>query len=295
MAWLSVRLSVASPRIEALCDALMDAGALSITLRDAADVPVLEPGPGETPLWPLAELDAMFPLDADLADVRARLTVGLGGSIERASLDVRFIEDSDWSQTWRNHTVEYRFGDRLWVVPRDAAAPEGASVVLRLDPGLAFGTGSHATTAMCLEWLASHQIAGWSVVDYGAGSGILGVAALLLGAADVAAVDHDEQARLATRANATYNGVASQRLRIFEPDELAITPHDLVLANILAGPLMTLAPRLSALVAPGGALVMSGLLERQLGDVLERYPQFRFAQPVVRDSWVMVEGTKTGG
>lgn len=295
MAWLSVRLSVASLRIEALCDALTDAGALSITLRDAGDVPVLEPGPGETPLWPQAEIDALFPLDADLAGVRERLTQELGRSIEHASLDVRFVEDSDWSQTWRNHTVEYRFGDRLWVVPRDAVAPRGAEAVLRLDPGLAFGTGSHATTAMCLEWLATHPIDGWSVVDYGAGSGILGIAALLLGASYVAAVDHDEQARLATRANATYNDVASQRLRIFAPDELATTPHDLVLANILAGPLMTLAPLLAALVRPGGVLVMSGLLEHQAGDVLERYPQFRFAPLIVRDSWVMVEGTKTGG
>jgi ribosomal protein L11 methyltransferase len=295
VAWLSIRLSVASAQIEALCDALTAAGALSITLRDAADAPVLEPGPGETPLWPHAELDALFPLDADLTEVRARLTVELGRSIEHTSLDVRFIEDSDWSQTWRNHTVEYRFGGRLWVIPRDAAAPRGAAAVLRLDPGLAFGTGSHATTAMCLEWLATHPIDGWSVVDYGAGSGILGVAALLLGASYVAAVDHDEQARLATQANATYNDVAAQRLRIFAPDELATTPHDLVLANILAGPLMTLAPQLAALVRPGGLLVMSGLLEHQAGDVLERYPQFRFAQPVVRDSWVMLEGTKTGG
>ncbi len=148
--------------------------------------------------------------------------------------------------------VEYCFGERLWVVPRDARRRhDGASAVLRLDPGLAFGTGGHATTAMCLDWIASREIDGWSVVDYGAGSGILGIAALLLGAAHVVAVDHDEQARLATRANATYNGIASQRLRIVEPDELATVPHDLVLANILAGPLMALAPVLDSVGQTG--------------------------------------------
>jgi ribosomal protein L11 methyltransferase len=256
-------------------------------------VPVLEPGPGETPLWPLAEIEALFPLDADLRPVRARLNGELGETLE--TLDVRFVEDTDWSQTWRNHAVEYCFGGRLWVIPRDAAPPRDAAAVLRLDPGLAFGTGGHATTSMCLDWLARQSLDGWSVVDYGAGSGILAIAALLLGAARAVAVDHDEQARLATRANATYNGIASDRLSVIAPEELATTPHDLVLANILAGPLVTLAPTLTALVRPGGVLVMSGMLAHQLDEVLAAYPDFEFAPACVRDSWVMVEGTRAGG
>ena len=137
------------------------------------------------------------------------------------TLDVRFVEDADWSHTWRNYAIEHCFGDRLWVLPRDAPLPSGSAAVLRIDPGLAFGTGGHATTAMCLEWLARQRIDGWSVVDYGAGSGILGIAALLLGARHVIAVDHDPQACLATRANATYNGVASERITIIAPDGLA--------------------------------------------------------------------------
>lgn len=295
MAWLSIRLSVPAARIDVLCDVLLDAGAQSVSVCDAGDVPVLEPGPGETPLWPHAELDALFPLDVDIAAVRARLVTELGEVLAQAGLDVRFVEDADWSQTWRNHATRYCFGGRLWVLPRDAEPPADAGAVLRLDPGLAFGTGGHATTSMCLDWLAQRDLAGYSVVDFGAGSGILGIAALLLGAVDVTAVDHDPQARLATQANATYNGIGLEQLRVIAPDGLPTTTHDLVLANILAGPLMSLAPVLTGLLKPGGALVMSGMLAHQLDAVLAHYPGFRFAAAQVRDSWVMVEGTRTGG
>jgi ribosomal protein L11 methyltransferase len=294
MAWLSIRLSLPAARIEALSDLLMELGAESIAMRDAGDSPVLEPGPGEMPLWPHAELDALFQLDADLASVRARLAVELPAADE-CVLDVRFVEDADWSHTWRHHAVEQCFGDRLWVLPRDAPSPGGPAAVLRIDPGLAFGTGGHATTAMCLEWLARQNVDGWSVVDYGAGSGILGIAALLLGAAHVIAVDHDPQACLATRANATYNGVASERITIIAPDGLATTTHDLVLANILAGPLMSLAPDLTRLVKPGGALVMSGMLAHQLDAVTARYPDFLFQPAQTRDDWVMVQGIRARG
>jgi ribosomal protein L11 methyltransferase len=313
MAWLSVQLSLPAARIDALGDALVEVGAQAITLRDAADAPVLEPAPGETPMWPQAELDALFPLDVDLAAVRARLQIELGAEFEHTPLDLRFIEDSDWSRTWRDHAVEYRFGDRLWVVPRDADPPNQAGVVLRLDPGLAFGTGGHPTTALCLDWLASHAIDGWSVIDYGSGSGILGIAALLLGAARVIAVDHDDQARLATLANATYNGLAggpdnrptvgkrfddgttSRRFEVLAPEQLATQSNDLVLANILAGPLVALASQLTGLVRPGGVIVMSGMLTHQLDGVLAAYPEFRFARAFERDSWIMVEGTRAGG
>ena len=295
MAWFSIRLSLPAARIEAFSDVLLELGAESVAVRDAGDEPVLEPGPGEMPLWPHAELDALFPLDTDVATVRARLGAELGDSRERAMLDVRFVEDADWSHTWRNHAVAHCFGGRLWVLPCDAPQPAGDAAVLRIDPGLAFGTGGHATTALCLEWLAQQQIDGWSVVDYGAGSGILGIAALLLGAAHVVAVDHDPQACLATRANATYNGFASQRMTIIAPDGLVTTAHDLVLANILAGPLMTLAPALTQLVRPGGALVMSGMLDHQLEAVVAHYAGFRFEPAQVRDSWAMVKGIRLRG
>src|SRR5262245_26529185 len=177
VAWLCIRFCRDAPRVETLSDVLTDAGAVAVTLCDAADVPVVEPAPGATPLWPLVAVDALFPLETDCNALRERLR---GLETGNNPLEVRFVEDADWSQTWRNHTNSYCFGGRLWVIPRDAAAPADG-VVLRLDPGLAFGTGAHATTALCLEWLAGRSVCGWSVVDYGAGSGILGIAALLLG------------------------------------------------------------------------------------------------------------------
>jgi len=290
VAWLSVRLTVPSARIEHLSDALLELGAQSVALHDAADAPVFEPAPGETLLWPRADVDALFELDVDLPAIRARLDAEFPLEVE--SLDVRFVEDADWSRTWRDHAPTRRFGERLWVAQRDAAAFDSDGVVLRLDPGLAFGTGGHATTALCLEWLATHRIDGWSVVDYGAGSGILAIAALLLGAERAVAIDHDPQALVATRANATYNGVAARRLTVSAPDELPTTPHDLVLANILAGPLTTLAPTLTGWLKLGGRLVMSGMLAHQVDAVLAHYPDIRFESPQVRDSWAMVEGTK---
>jgi ribosomal protein L11 methyltransferase len=293
VAWLSIRLCSDATRVDAICDVLTDAGAAAVTLRDAADEPVVEPAPGETPLWPVVEVDALFALDTDCNALRQRLR-DVDANVGDGPLDVRFVEDADWSQTWRNHANNYCFGGRLWVVPRDAVAPADG-IVLRLDPGLAFGTGGHATTALCLEWLAGRSVRGWSVVDYGAGSGILGIAAALLGADQVTAVDHDAQALVATAANATYNGIGSAQLEVVAPDAVTRVTRDLVLANILAGPLMTLAPRLTDLVKPGGKLVMSGLLIHQVDAVMAHYPQFGFAPACIRDSWAMLEGTRTGG
>jgi ribosomal protein L11 methyltransferase len=290
VAWLGIRLTVPAARIERLGDALLELGAQSVALGDAADAPVFEPAPGETPLWPRAEVDALFDLDADVVAIRGRLEAEF--PLELESIDVRFVEDTDWSRTWRDHAPIRRFGERLWVAPRDAGPIAGNGVVLRLDPGLAFGTGGHATTALCLEWLATHHIEGRTVVDYGAGSGILAIAALLLGADRAIAIDHDPQALVATHANATYNDIAAHRLTVSAPDELPTTPHDLVLANILAGPLTTLAPTLQQWLKPGGRLVISGMLAHQVDAVLAQYPDVRFESPQVRDSWAMVEGTK---
>ncbi len=264
---------MSADRVDRLSQVLLDAGAQSVTLGDAGDVPVLEPGPGETPLWPHVELAALFALDTAVGALRTALIAELGAEFEHCELDVQFVADADWSQTWRKFAIDHCFGGRLWVVPRDAAAARRSGVTLRLDPGLAFGTGGHATTAMCLEWLSLARLDGASVVDYGAGSGILGIAALLLGAADVIAVDHDPQARLATLENATYNGMTAERLSVVAPDQLSCTPRDLVLANILAGPLVMLAPVLTALTKPGGMLVMSGMLAHQLDGVLRNYPR----------------------
>jgi ribosomal protein L11 methyltransferase len=294
MGWLSIRLRSDAQRVDALCDLLDAAGAVAVTLGSGGEAEVLEPAPGETPLWPVADVDALFDLDVDLVALRARLETAALHAVD-VPVQIRFVEDADWSRSWRDFMQHYCFDDRLWVIPRDAQAPANGGVVLRLDPGLAFGTGGHPTTALCLEWLATRMRAGSDVVDYGAGSGILAVAAALLGAHHVTAVDHDRQARLATRANATYNGVPAAQLTVCGADSPLHGRHDLVLANILAGPLIALAPRLSGLLEIGGTLVLSGLLDRQLDEVLAAYEGFAFGKPCVRDAWVMVEGTKTGG
>lgn len=294
MAWLSIRLRSAAPRVAPLCDLLDAAGAVAVTLGGGSTDEVLEPAPGEMPLWPVAEVDALFELDVDVAALEERLAAAALHDMD-VPIEVRFVEDADWSRTWRDFAQAYHFGERLWVVPRDAPLPEQGGVVLRLDPGLAFGTGNHPTTALCLEWLATRMPSGIDVVDYGAGSGILGIAAILLGARRVLAIDHDRQARLATRDNATYNNVPTARLTVM--DEAAPIPghFDLVIANILAGPLIALAPRLTALLKPGGMLVLSGMLDRQLDDVLASYPGLEFGTPCLREAWAIVEGTKTSG
>jgi len=293
VAWLSIRLPTPAARIERLSEELLAAGAQSVTLHDAGDTPVLEPAPGETPLWSHTEVDALFALDVDVAVIRTALDTAFDGA--PPSFDVRFIEDVDWTRAWRSHATPRLFGDRLWILPCDAPAPRDARAMVRLDPGLAFGTGEHATTALCLEWLARRDLTGRTIVDFGSGSGILGIAAIALGAQYVTAIDHDPQALIATRANATYNGIALHRLRVVMPDEMPPTPHDIVLANILAGPLTTLAPVLTAWVRPRGALVMSGMLAHQLDAVVHCYDQFAFERAQIRDSWVLVEGTKAGG
>jgi ribosomal protein L11 methyltransferase len=294
MGWLSIRLRSAAPRVAALCDLLDAAGAVAVTLGSGSSGEVLEPAPGEMPLWPVADVDALFDLDLDVAALSERLAAAALHDAD-VPLEVRFVEDADWSRTWRDFAQAYCFGQRLWVVPRDASPPDPGGVVLRLDPGLAFGTGSHPTTALCLEWLATRMPSGIDVVDYGAGSGILGIAAILLGAHRVVAIDHDRQARLATRNNATYNGVPTAQLEVMDVAAPVPGHYDLVLANILAGPLIALAPRLAALLKPGGTLVLSGVLECQLDEVLASYPDLEFGEPCLREAWVMVEGTKTSG
>jgi ribosomal protein L11 methyltransferase len=294
MGWLSIRLHSAAARVEALCDLLDAAGAVAVTLEGGSGGEVLEPAPGEMPLWPVADVDALFDLDCDVAALKERLAAAALHDAD-VPLEVRFVEDADWSRTWRDFAQAYCFGQRLWVVPRDASAPAAGGVVLRLDPGLAFGTGSHPTTALCLEWLATRMPSGIDVVDYGAGSGILGIAAILLGARRVVAIDHDPQARLATRDNATYNGVPTAQLEVMDVAAPIPGHCDLVIANILAGPLIALAPRLTALLKPGGTLVLSGVLDRQLDDVLASYPGLEFGEPCLREAWAMVEGTKRSG
>ncbi|MEJ2384897.1 MAG: 50S ribosomal protein L11 methyltransferase [Xanthomonadales bacterium] len=287
--WIEICLSVPRDEAEAAEEALAALGALSITLEDDADDPVLEPGPGQTPLWPTVQLRGLFTGDAE----RDRILDGLqalNAAQRPGNLRFREVGDRDWTRAWMDRFQPMRFGRRLWIVPGGMAAPDAAdAVVIHLDPGLAFGTGTHPTTALCLEWLDGWDGAQRTVVDYGCGSGILAIAAALLGARRVVAVDNDPQALRATVDNAARNAVA-ERVEVLAPEHYVPAEHDLVLANILAGPLIELAPRLVASAAPGGRIVLSGLLEEQLGDVAPAYrATCEEAGVAVADGWARLE------
>jgi ribosomal protein L11 methyltransferase len=268
---------------------LTSLGAWSVTLEDAADDPVLEPAPGETPLWPTVRLRALFAADADRAAIEAALSAVLPPA---AALRFEQLEDRAWEREWLRDFRATRFGKRLWVCPTGASAGDPCAVEVVLDPGLAFGTGSHRTTALCLEWLDGRELAGRRVIDYGCGSGILAIAALRLGAAGAVAFDIDSQALLATRENAERNGVAD-RLRILASPPEGQACCDILVANILAGPLTELAGRFAALLRPGGQIALSGLLSDQVTSVVAAYrPWFMIGATAIRDGWALLSGER---
>lgn len=292
MAWLEISLDIprgADP--DAWEQALLGAGAASVTLSDAGDDPVLEPGPGETPLWPMVRVTGMFMSQTEPALVAHHLQQVL--DLDRApALHTNPLEDRDWTRAWMDNFAPMRFGERLWVVPEGFALAAGDAINLRLDPGLAFGTGTHPTTALCLEWLDRNPPRDAAVIDYGCGSGILAIAALLLGARTVQAVDNDPQALLATLDNAHKNNVAAN-IQILAPEQLGARSCDVLLANILAGPLLDLEPRFAALTKPSGRLVLSGLLAEQVPALQQRYSaDFELSPPQLRDGWARLDGVR---
>jgi ribosomal protein L11 methyltransferase len=266
------------------------AGALAVTLADAADDPVLEPAPGTTPLWKSVRLSALFPAGADGPALVATLAGGLG--LPPTQFGCEQVADRAWEREWLRDFRPMRFGRRLWICPGGQAAPDPGATVIELDPGLAFGTGSHPTTAMCLEWLDAADLAGKSVLDYGCGSGVLSLAALRLGAASACAVDIDPQALLATRENAARNHVAA-RLEVAGAADLPQGSWDVVLANILAGPLIALAPMLANRTRSGGEIVLGGMLDTQAESVAAAYgPWFHMSLLSRRDGWTALSGRR---
>jgi ribosomal protein L11 methyltransferase len=280
--------ALSSAEVEA---ALEDVGASSITFLDGGDEPVLEPKPGEIRLWRDTRVRALFDESQNAAQSLGRLAARLGAHIT-AHASVRAITDQPWERAWLAGWKPLRFGARLWVCPTEAAPPDDAgAVVVRLDPGLAFGTGTHPTTALCLQLLDALPLAGRSIIDYGCGSGILGIAALKLGAARVVAVDLDPQAIVATRANAERNAVAAWLETQTVP--AALEPADVVIANILAEPLIELAPKLTAACRIGADLVLSGLLRTQAHAVQAAYAcAFDGMQVVDRDDWCCIHARR---
>jgi ribosomal protein L11 methyltransferase len=284
---LIIELGAADP--EPLEEALFAAGANSVTLRDAEDNPILEPGPGETPLWPTITVCALF------NELEGDVVLGNIATVWSEELPLhRFeqIEDRVWEREWLKDFKPMQFGKRLWVCPDGQRPDVSDCVVIDLDPGLAFGTGTHPTTALCLEWLDQASLNGKHVIDYGCGSGILAIAALKLGAASAVGIDNDPQALIATHDNAERNGVAKQLTAQIHTAALPAAT-DVVLANILAGPLHELAPSLSQLVKPGGYLVLSGVLAEQAAALSQRYETWFDMEPsIIRAEWARLVGTR---
>ncbi len=291
MPWLQVRLAITPDQAAELEDQLLELGAVSVTFMDAEDQPIFEPDLGTTPLWSHTHLLALFEDGTDGDAVLAHLRLLRGGELPEHQ--VERIEDQDWERSWMDNFQPMRFGQRLWIVPSWHEAPEPDAVNLLLDPGLAFGTGTHPTTALCLEWLDGQDLAGCTVLDFGCGSGILAIAALLLGAPQAVGTDIDPQALEASRDNADRNGIDPARFPVYLPADLPPQPADVVVANILAGPLVQLAPTITALVKNGGRLALSGILAEQAEEVRAAYAgAFDLDPTAVKDGWVRISGVR---
>ena len=306
MPWLQLTLPVSQaehPRFES---ALEDAGALSVTLADAdAETPdeeaIFEPGVGETPLWQQMVLTALFEGDTDAEWLLSELNT-LDGALDWSKAQLEIVEDQDWERAWLDQFQPMRFGARTWIVPWNHDLPVEALVedaaVVRLDPGLAFGSGTHPTTALCLAWLDGladeGKLRDIDVLDFGCGSGILALAALKLGAKHAIGIDNDPQAIIATRDNAERNGLANH-INVYLPDEAPTRTYPVVVANILASALDQLAETISAQVAPGGMLAMSGILKGQEDELLLRFaPWFDQLQVTQQEDWVRISGRRRG-
>lgn len=288
MEWLELKigLTAADPQPLELC--LESHEALAITLTDAGDQPLLEPGVGETPLWQDVTLTALFNVDADRRTIERDVA-----TLTASPCQWQALADRQWEREWLTRFKPQQFGQRLWIIPGDLPPVDPQAVNIRLDPGLAFGTGDHETTAMCLRWLGDQRsLDGQRVLDFGCGSGILAIAALRLGARAAVAVDIDPQALTATHDNATRNDVVEQ-LTIGQPDTVGAQTFELVIANILAAPLMELASTITTSVAAGGTLMLSGILREQANGVIAAYtPAIEFGPPQFDGDWVRLDGRR---
>ena len=290
MAWLQLHLATTEAHADAFQSALEDMGACAVTLTDGADQPVFEPPPGARPLWQNIVVSALFDADRDPALILAAL--------QQQGLDAQAhhhetLDDQAWERAWMDDFAPMRFGERLWIVPSWSESPDPQAVNLKLDPGLAFGTGTHETTALCLEWLDRTDLHGKAVLDFGCGSGVLAIAALLLGAGNATGTDIDSQALTASEDNARNNGVADG-LSLYLPENLPADYRcDVLVANILAGPLVELADHLAGYCRAGASLALSGILAEQAESVRSAYaPWFELNPTTQQGDWVRIDGIR---
>lgn len=287
MPWIQITLQTVESQVESITGLLDNLGALSVTYRDAADQPLFEPPPGETPLWMATMITGLFEATTDLEQIMLTISsqtdavTGMRGEI---------LEDKDWVRAWMDHYHPMQFGHDLWVVPSHHSPPNPHATNILLDPGMAFGTGTHPTTAMCLSWLAEHPPQDKRVVDFGCGSGILAIAAAKLGASAVFAIDNDPQALMATRENARQNEVHTY-ITVMGVEATFTDNSDVLVANILSRPLISLARHFSEILCPDGTIALSGILEEQADEVIAAYSAwFDLVISQQRENWVLLSG-----
>ncbi|MCW8881842.1 MAG: 50S ribosomal protein L11 methyltransferase [Sedimenticola sp.] len=292
MPWIQAHLTTSkeqAPLIELLFENL---GALSTTLEDAEDEPLLEPKPGEAPIWKVTRITGLFDGDINSDELRNQINHTLNSDVT-PTLELEVLEDQEWERAWLDNFHAMSFGSRLWICPQGKQPDQEGAVVVELDPGLAFGTGTHPTTGLCLQWLDRTPLEGLELIDFGCGSGILAVAALKLGAQRVYATDHDPQAMQASEANAIKNRVSDRLQLCGSSEQLPPRPVDIVLANILAGTLVELEEHIASLTKTGGRVVLSGILSEQAERVSNCYTShFDMAPPIQQEEWILLEGVK---
>lgn len=292
MIWQKFTLTIPAASVETVSELLEAAGAAAVTCSAAANEEIYEPVPGTTPLWQCTSVTGLFSAEVNLEQVKAMVSQAIAPLVIE-NTQIEPLIEQDWQRACMDAFHPVCFADRLWVYPSWQLPPDLDKPSVLLDPGLAFGTGSHPTTALCLEWLAQHLRTSQEVIDYGCGSGILAIAALKLGAKRAWAVDNDPQALEATTENARRNQLSEQTLSVCEPAELPTIQTDVLVANILANPLIALAARFSMLVRPGGQLVLSGLLAHQQEAIIQAYqPWFTFQTPMVKEEWLCLSAER---
>ena len=293
MAWHQLSVVTDEQTAPELSDFFSELGAVSVTYSDAEDEPVYEPAIDQTQIWSNTRVTALFELDSD-PDIVQTLVINQFVGQPLLQWQIELIQDQAWERAWMEHFQPMQFAGKLWVCPSGQEVDEPGQVCMTLDPGLAFGTGTHPTTALCLEWLAGHDLKDKVMIDYGCGSGILAVAALLLGAQHAHGVDIDPQALTATEYNAEKNQVLD-RISYYLPEQFAIEPAEIVVANILAKPLIELAEPIAVLVKPGGKLILSGILNEQAESVAEAYRAqgLLVAAPVSQEDWCRLDAEKS--
>jgi len=294
MSWLQIAINTTKNHAETAEDCLFASGAHTVTLTDAADQPILEPGPDETPIWNTVIITGLFDFQDNQQALLETIKHCLGDIT--FSHDAQILEDQNWTRAWMDHFHAMQFGQRLWVCPLHIEPPQADAINLRLDPGLAFGTGTHPTTSLCLRWLDQNIKEQNTLLDYGCGSGILAIAACMLGVQQADAVDIDPQALTATFNNAQTNQV-SEKVTTFLPDDYqkqhADKQYDIVVANILSGPLAELAEMLAEHAKTGGDIVLSGILQEQAAPLIETYSEhFEMDAPAFEENWVLLHGVK---